>query len=182
MSDRNLQSFYETSNDTTYDAADNLGYPNPRPDWSDALKITSQCTNFTYVGQTVYGGQEDCVDINNRCKSVRVSAVFRPQGKYVSTIKGGSRGIILTGSVYGHGTEVDVDLGNWSDQSQETTRQVHLNLKSMDGKPIRVRVLKAETPTFEEGSGPYEYAWPKPDSWYHDLVVWFFYTFKRIFG
>ena len=182
MSDRNLQSFYETSNDSTYNAAANLGHPTSSPGWSDALKITSQCTNFTYNGQTIYGGHEDCVDINNRCKSIRVSAVFWPQGKYVATIKGGTRGVNLTGSVYGNGSEVDVDLGNWSDQSQETTRQVHLNLKPMSGKPIKVRVLKAETPTFEEGSGPYEFAWPKPNAWYHDLVVWAFYTFKRIFG
>jgi hypothetical protein len=75
-----------------------------------------------------------------------------------------------------HGSEVDVDIGNWSDQSNEPTRGVFLGLYSKTGKPILVRVLNGRRPIFIEETGPYVYAFPKPDTWYHKYVVWIFLT------
>lgn len=64
------------------------------------------------------------------------------------TIKGGSHNITLKNvTLYWHGSETDIDIGNWSDQSDELTTNVRLvNVLSHDDKPVRVRVLWGEVP------------------------------------
>lgn len=179
MSDRNLYCFYETSNGQSI-KLDTLGYPAERPDWSDTVKITSQCTGFTLHACTIWGGQEDCVDINNMADGIHVMAEYAPQGKYVFTVKGGASGCLLIGRIIGSGTEVDVDLGNWSDQCQKRTTGVIMDLGKPDGSPVTVRVLNATKPTEVAGSGPYRYLFPHPDAWYHGLVVAAFRLFCQL--
>ena len=176
MSDRNLHSFYETSNGQAV-ALDTVGGGWP-VDWSDTIKITSQCTGLRLTADEILGGTEDCVDINNGCRDIKVTSLFHAQGKYVATIKGGAEEVTLSGIVTKHGTEVDIDLGNWSDQSSAPVRGVRLDLKSITGLPIVVRVLNAAKPTLA-GAGPYRFAFPHPDAWYHGLAVWFFLAFCR---
>lgn len=178
MSDKNLVSYYETSNGKVINYETDIGNPTTNPDWSDSLKITSQCTDFTFLGKAIYGGQEDCVDMNNRCNNVRVVAEFHPQGKYVATIKGGCTNIFLEGTIYGKGKEVDVDIGNWSDQSTNPTTGVVLDVKKADGSPVYVRVLNGAAPTLKGGN--YKFIFPKPNTWYHDIVVKIFMLFNRI--
>ena len=184
MSDLNLHNFYETNNDTVENQK-MMGFPVVHPWWSDTVKITSGCRNFTLTAEDIYGGQEDCVDVNNKARIISVYAnSWYPQGKYLATIKGGSYSVALHGDVCSHGTEVDVDIGNWSDQSAEPTKETILGLYSKTGKPIMVRVLNGTAPYMIAGTGPYVYAFPKPNTWYHKYCVWIFLTilglWKRI--
>ena len=114
--------------------------------WADALKV-SGVKDFIVMAAIVEGGYEDVVDINH-CDNVVVQvAEARPRGLYVATIKGGSTGISL--SVWnqnGHGSETDYDIGNWSDQSQEPTKNVSLLAHVAGGGSARVRAINADKP------------------------------------
>ncbi len=98
----------------------------------------------------IVGGQEDVIDMNNDSSDILVENVrVHPNGKFGFTLKGGSKNIILRNVVFEtHGSEVDIDLGNWSDQDKvNKTTLVRLeNVTSVDGKPVRVRVLFASNP------------------------------------
>jgi hypothetical protein len=156
------------------------GHSTPAPDWQDTLKYTTKLQNFTHRVGHVFGGTEDCVDVNNECTGVAVIAKgFWSGGKYVATVKGGSFGITLRGSIYKSGSEVDVDLGNWSDQSAKKTSMVFLDLVKPEDREVTVRVLNAHKPILAPASGPYRYVFPHPDSWYHGAAVWFFMRFRR---
>jgi hypothetical protein len=170
VSDKNLYNYYEDSSDK-HITLETLGRPSLSPDWSDTVKITSGCSRMFLEAEAIYGGAEDACDTNNHATSCTVHANWHPQGKYLATIKGGSHSIALMGDVFSHGSEVDVDLGNWSDQSQDATTATILGLWSHTGKPIRVRVLNATVPTLMAGSGPYVFVWPRPDTWYHGIAV-----------
>ena len=81
MSDLNLHNFYETNNDTVENQK-MMGFPVVHPWWSDTVKITSGCRNFTLTAEDIYGGQEDCVDVNNKARIISVYAnSWYPQGK-----------------------------------------------------------------------------------------------------
>lgn len=178
MSDVNLISRYETSNGQI-ESFYCIGREARLPDWDDSLKLTSRIRGYTASVGTLYGGREDCVDIHNGASHITViSKEWRPQGKYLATIKGGVKHVHLSGDVYSHGTEVDVDIGNRSTVNREKSGGVHLSLASKTGKPITVRVLNGEKPTFEQGTGPYKFVFPHPDAWYHGIVVWLFKLWK----
>jgi len=118
---------------------------------SDTLKVTAS-REVMVVAKRIVGGREDCVDVNNRSQDVSIYAeVFEPRGKYLATIKGGSRNVMLRGGVKGHGSVVDVDIGNISDQSDELTGPVRLDLEHLDGEEITVRVLGGSRPVFVNG-------------------------------
>ena len=178
--DLNLTNYYDTNNNSI-DRQKMMGFPVAHPWWSDTVKITSGCCDFTLLAEEIWGGKEDCVDVNNKASIITVHCdAYRPQGKYLATIKGGSRSVALHGNVMSHGTEVDVDIGNWSDQSALPTTETVLGLYSKTGKPILVRVLNGAAPYMIDGTGPYVYAFPKPNSWHHKYVVWVFLTSLRI--
>lgn len=122
----------------------------PEPGMSDTVKLTSRLTDFSVIFHgEVYGGTEDCVDVNNHSTGLHLSAkCWIPQGKYLATIKGGSSGVTLSGSVRGHGSEVDIDIGNISDQSDNPTGLVYLNLQHEAGDPITVRIVNGVRPVF----------------------------------
>ena len=179
MSDYNLYSYYEDSSGLLINK-EVMGTPTTAPHWSDTVKITSGCTNLQLRAERIHGGKEDCVDFNNLSTGCSVDAAFYPQGKYLATIKGGCHGILLTGDVYAHGSEVDVDIGGWSDQEPiKPTTGTILGLWSKTGHPIRVRVLNGTKFTAMAGSGPYTYVWPRPETWYHPFVVKIFLFLGR---
>lgn len=178
MPDINLQSYGPEYNGQQLDLRnqnyDGVGY-------NDILKF-SRVENFSAVFGTVHSGSEDAADLNNVCRNVSLEAkLWLLQGALGFTVKGGSENISLKGEVEGYGKETDVDLGSWSDQSHDKTKGVHLNLWRTDRRtPIRVRVLLAETPTFEPGSGPYEYMFPSPKlGILHPIIVYGFMTLRR---
>ena len=130
--------------------------------FSDTLKFSTSLQNFKGEFYWVVSGVEDAVDVNNLCNGVDVTSEMwvLKDCSMGFTIKGGSQNVRISGLVQGSGRETDVDLGNISDQSQEKTRGVRLNLKKVDGSPVRVRVLNADWPVEEPGSGPYKYVFP----------------------
>lgn len=158
--DLNLHSFNGPGHDNqTVDWADRVIVPSP--EIADTIKCSTGLTNFRLLLGAVHGGREDALDVNNRCCNLEITAqrwVFDPGHSQMGfTIKGGSRNIRISGEVQG---DPLVDIGNASDQSHDLTTGVHLNLRRIDGRPIRVRVLGGEDPIFEPGSGPYTYIFP----------------------
>lgn len=118
----------------------------PDDSYDDTLKI-SHCKNGTVRAGRVVGGSEDCLDLNNHCEKLVIEAdLWEPRGDYLATIKGGSHAITVRGRVRGHGRVVDIDLGNISDQSDDATTGVALDLLHEAGEPITVRVLNALEP------------------------------------
>jgi hypothetical protein len=140
--DINLKSFYEESGAFLLDfpivADKNI---------ADALKL-SNCHDIQIAADLIVGGYEDCIDINRgRDIYVRITQA-QPQGKFVATIKGGAENVLLQiDRLIGHGTETDIDIGNWSDQEPHArTKFVYLNITTSDGSPVRVRILHGWTP------------------------------------
>lgn len=143
----------------------------PEGHWDDALKV-SGCYNLTVYAGRVEGGVEDVLDVNHSafCHIHIEEAV--PRGKYCTTQKGASAGIsvdIIRQT--GHGTEVDHDYGNHSDQNDADTTMSMLHVGSQaDGDgPLVVRVLRATRPAIDGVA--YEFAFPKPGAWYHSLCI-----------
>jgi hypothetical protein len=136
------------------------------PERSDALKVTD-CANGRIAAGHIRGGKEDCVDVNNHTTNVVIeAALFEPRGKHLATIKGGSGDITLRGKVRGHGSVVDIDLGNIADQSDNVTGRVRLDLVHEAGEPITVRILGAIRPTLlNSHEQRYEVVFALPGFW-----------------
>lgn len=146
---------------------ENKTFPEPGIDtneYSDIFKL-SHASNITVKNCTIYGGREDCVDMNRECKDVVFENItVHSGGKYCFTVKGGTKNVTLKNVVIdGHGSEVDIDLGNWSDQSSELTTNIILdNVTSKSGIPVKVRVLWAEKPLVVGGSNVRLIVIPRP--------------------
>jgi hypothetical protein len=122
-------------------------------EYSDALKF-SNCNAVHVENVEIIGGREDCIDINRGGLIAIADTLLYPRGKFAVTIKGGAEVVTLRNvTLAGHGSEVDIDLGNWSDQSGERTRGVTLdNVFAADGKPVVIRVLHADMPLIRGGN------------------------------
>lgn len=123
--------------------------------WNDTFHL-SRAYNVSFVGLTIPGGNEDCIDVQYNSTLVSVSDCrLHPNGLFGMTIKGGSGLVHLKNVVFEtHGKETDIDLGNWSDQNQkDKTKLVTIeNVTSADGQPVKVRVLWADKPTVIGGN------------------------------
>jgi len=149
---------------------------------SDALKVTDSSDGFIKVGHVI-GGREDCVDVNNHCSDLVIEAVlWEPRGLYLATIKGASKRITLRGPVVGHGKVVDVDLGNVSDQSDDLTRDIRLDLTNLNGEPITVRVLGSDRPTLLNSHlQEYKIVFELPrSSWVKSMFLKLYKALKKI--
>lgn len=123
----------------------------------DVLKL-SHAQNILVETVTVNAGglqKENAVDMNRVCTDVVMKNCILYSGKQNAiTIKGGCRDItiqdveIVPGS--GH---CDIELGNWSDQSQDYVLNVKLiNVTRTDGNPVRLRIGHAKNVTVEGGN------------------------------
>lgn len=149
--------------------------------YADTLKFSTGLENFKGTFGTVISGSEDAVDINNKCRGIELAADrWMLRGRMGFTIKGGSKDVGISGWVEGHGSECDVDIGNWSDQSHEPVTGVRLNLRMWDGSAVRVRVINGEFPTFVPGSGPYRYVFPWPWLPGRKWVIKAFHQLRRV--
>lgn len=123
--------------------------------YADTLKF-SNAQNGTIRGTRLVGGYEDCCDCNRNCANIDVHFnEWDPRGKFVVTDKGGSLNNRFSGVILRHASEMDVDIGNGSDQSDERTKGTRLNFRMQDGSKVRVRVLHGWMPIFENGVGGY---------------------------
>jgi hypothetical protein len=147
--------------------------------YSDAVKC-SKVENFRgYFGE-VRSGTEDAADVNNECRNVFLAArLWALSGKIGFTVKGGSKTTTLAGQVQGHGKSCDVEIGGWSDQSNDKTEDTRLNLWRADGAPIRIRLLHGDRPRVY--GSPHEYVFPSPElGFLHPVIVWFFMKLRRL--
>ncbi len=142
---------------------------------SDALKV-SGCVNLTVHAFEVHGGLEDVVDVNHSHHvKVYIEDAY-PHGKFVSTQKGASTDITLDiKRQHGHGTEIDHDYGNHSDQGDGNTTDCKLAVTA-GGEKIKVRVLRADPPGLL--GGPFKWAFPDPFAWYHSIAIWILNVFQ----
>lgn len=152
----------------------------PEADIADTIKCSTGLRNFKLSLRVVKSGYEDALDVNNRCEDLDISAELwdftKGNQSCGFTLKGGSRNVRVSGMVIG---DPLVDIGNASDQSHEPTTGVSLNLKRIDGKAIRVRVLGGDLPTLEDGSGPYRFVFPWRFKWLRVLATKAFLELRR---
>lgn len=157
--DVNLLSFNGPAwNGRTYDSLENLDGTG----FDDTVKCSTRLQNFTGRFGSVISGREDTVDINNLCRDISLSAKLWTlrNCQMGFTVKGGTQDAELIGPVIGHGRQCDIDIGNASDQSHAWTVGVVLNLWTLDGSKLRIRVLGGDLPMLVPGSGPYTYVFP----------------------
>lgn len=109
--------------------------------YSDILKFSDQ-QGFTLIGCQVDQGKEDSVDINNFCREITLDGKFGigGGGNQVITIKGGCDTVWVTGTSYGN----RIEIGNWSDQTYNKSKNIVLNIASANGQPIKVYIGRAE--------------------------------------
>lgn len=149
--DNNFRSYADVDGVTI---KDEVITPDNPTQYNDILKL-SNAKNVDIIGAFITGGSEDCVDMNRNCQNVFIAnTALCPNGKFGVTIKGGTRSVIIQNVEFvKHGSETDIDIGNWSDQSNEPVRQVTLaNVRAMDERPVRVRVLWGERPNVIGGN------------------------------
>jgi len=109
--------------------------------YADILKFSNQ-QGFTLMGCQVDQGREDSVDMNRFCREITLDGHFGlgGGGDQVITIKGGCDTIWVTGVAYGN----RIEIGNWSDQTYDKSRNIVLNLSAANEQPIKVSVGRAE--------------------------------------
>jgi hypothetical protein len=124
---------------------------------ADVLKL-SFAKNIVVHNVIVDAGgcqKENAVDMNRLCSNVVMTDCTLYSGKQNAlTIKGGCRDITIENLkiVAGSGN-CDIELGNWSDQSQEPVTNVKfINVTRTDGKPVRLRVGNAKNITIIGGN------------------------------
>lgn len=156
--DRNYRSIadvdgFELTNETISPA---LTGENPA-EFDDILKL-SHARNGVVRGCFIGAAglqRENAIDMNRNCERIVVGDCRLASGRQNAvTIKGGCRHIqlqrvrIVPGS--GH---CDIELGNWSDQSQERVTDVLLeDVIRTDGQPVRVRLGHADRPAIAGGN------------------------------
>lgn len=157
--DENYLSYADVQNDVMQ----SLHHLNVSPafaeQYDDLLKI-SHCRNMAFRHLVVAPGgrqREDAVDIMRFSRDIAISSARLRGGKYVVTIKGGSRDIALVDVLIerpANGREgVDIDIGNFSHNALGRTGAVLLaNVSRSDGKPVRVRVGWADEPVIVGGN------------------------------
>lgn len=124
---------------------DNKFTPENPEQYNDILKFSNR-QGISLTGVQVSHGKEDCVDINNHCTNITLQGEFgvNGNGRQCFTVKGGSEDIFISGVIHTPGNSTDVEIGNWSDQSYNLSKNVQVNLRRADGKPVRVRIGHAE--------------------------------------
>lgn len=145
----------------------------------DVLKLS--CATSILVESVLVdaGGlqKENAIDMNRVCSGVVIRKCKLVSGKQNAvTIKGGCFDITLDEVEIVPGTgHCDIELGNWSDQSQDYVRDITLrNVNRTDGKPVRLRVGHAKDITIIGGN-------VKKDV-LASLMVKIFWQYRKIFG
>jgi hypothetical protein len=125
--------------------------------YSDLLKL-SHAINILVENVIVDGGglqKENTCDMNRVCAQIIVRNCKFVSGKQNAlTIKGGCYDVLIENLVIVPGTgNCDVELGNWSDQSQDYVMNVTLrNVTRSDGQAVRLRIGHAKNVTIEGGN------------------------------
>jgi hypothetical protein len=116
----------------------------------DAILKISNSTDIILNDVEVAQGRENSVDCNNYARNSSVSGLFGvggEKGDQVFTIKGGSNNLKFAGTIFSSGKKAHIVIGEWSDQSFETSYNIDLSeLKTHDGSPVTVIVSRVNNP------------------------------------
>ena len=149
--------------------------PTPGVEWSDALKF-SNVTDSTFDNVRITrAGNEDGIDINNFSSGNRLKRFVVPCGKQALTLKGGSCNNELDDwLIVGRGKHVELEFGNWSDQSLGTSNgNVIRNIRCDDGKPVRYAGRFGCLPRFVDSKVRH--------AWWLSVGITLYYWIKYIF-
>jgi len=143
--DKNYISYAE-SNETLIIESKTIHVDNWQ-DYADLLKFSNR-QNVIIRNCIVYGGKEDCVDINRLCKNICFfKCRFIIQGARAITIKASGEIGFLDCVIAGHGKNHDIQLGNYTHTGNIKTYNIHIeNVTSEDGKPVVVNVMNSQKP------------------------------------
>jgi hypothetical protein len=162
MSERNFRSYYPHDGNISSIALDPIGERWTPGSWSDTAHF-SGCTNQAFRDwQIILGGNEDCVDLNNVCvRNSFEQFSMKSGGKYCITLKGGSCDNLFSGLyIKQHGNVVDIEIGNWSDQSMADNTNNHFwGVQSEDGKPVTYAYRYGSKPVFTASN--VKHLWPR---------------------
>lgn len=102
----------------------------PDPKVYDSILKLSRRSNTVLTNVRAAQGKENCVDINNEtvdCALHGEWGVEGTEGEQVFTIKGGSRNVTISGTIHSSGTDTDIEIGCWSDQSTKPVSNIDLS-------------------------------------------------------
>jgi len=154
MADNNFRSYADVDHLSIVDEI--IKSDNPLC-FSDTLKL-SNVASAEIFGCYIVGGKEDCIDIMRKSSLVNiVHCTLASSGKFCITIKGGSGRIKISNLVIeNHGTETDIDIGNYYNSFEPGWLPVEdvviNNVTSSDGKPVKVRLLNCNKVTIIGGN------------------------------
>lgn len=121
--------------------------PDDSKRWDSILKLSGR-VDTALCGLRVSQGKENSLDINNETHHCSLEGQFGitgNEGEQVITIKGGSYGLSIKGSIDSKGTNCDIEIGQWSDQSTKTTHHIDLSLLR-SSRPLSVVFGRVNNP------------------------------------
>lgn len=121
-------------------------------DYSDVLKF-SNCIGIVVDNCEIHGGKEDCIDAVRGELYTFKNSDLHPVHNGI-TLKGSIDGARIDNVTFKtHGKDCDIDIGQfdnyWYIGRQPTRNVVIHNVKSLDDKPVIVRLWDAAEPIIE---------------------------------
>lgn len=190
MSDRNYKSYDGPQEDISHVILDPIGAGWAPGSWQDTCKFNRRegrtFSDFTIIN----GGTEDGIDASCRNEGNLFERFVVSAGdKYVLTLKGSSScNTFMDWKITQPGKWVDIQIGNWHDddpksidegfsQWARSAANEFINIRRMDGKPVRYAYRFGCKPTFMVSDVKY--------LWWMSLglsVYWLLkYAYVRIF-
>ncbi len=145
--------------------------------YSDILKF-SLCSDTLIQRCQIEGGSEDAIDACRGSNYKVYNSAITPHGKNGMTFKGFIEGVDVQDTVFtNHGSECDIELGQFCIYDEfpfsKKTKHVQLvNVTSLDGSPIHVKVWNANSPTVIGGDVKITKINP--------ILVWLYFAMRRI--
>lgn len=141
--------FYSVADRSHVTLDDEFLFPENPQQYNDILKF-SNAVDCCAKNCIIAGGSEDCIDMNRNCDGIHIlNCRLSPYGKQGFTIKGGSKNITIENTLFTiNPSNVEIELGNYSEQSDEPPTNINLiNVRRLDGGAVRVKCLNACTCT-----------------------------------
>lgn len=140
--------------------------------------------NALFEATKVTGGSDDALRIDNRSFNLKFRVgEWRSGGRGLFTVKGGCDNILLSGKITQRGRSHEVDLDRFSDESHKASTNIHLNLTTQDGSPVRYKSWLGARPIIVNPEQKYKCVFFLP----HSIgVLWHiahrFLKFVRLFS
>lgn len=137
--------------------------PDKPKDWESALKCSGRVGTHL-KGLSVAQCKENAADCNaetHDCSFEGDWGMAGGEGEQVLTVKGGSHHLAFAGEVWSRGTDCDIEVGAWSDQSTSATHHIDLSgLRHATGRPLTVVLARVHSPLMAALGRPRDIALP----------------------